>query len=422
MDMKGSFGLEVGSFRAGEIVVSERSTWQGSVLEIDLSGLAASLLGEPGILGVRAELVRPGDPVRLTNVLDVVEPYVDADDPGSTFPGVLGSLSVAGRGRAHRLDTVAVVSTADLLPSTDVAARDIQDGIIDMAGSGAPYTIWSSTTNVVLTFERDPSAPLIEVDASIRRATLKAARDLALLTVEASPDDVEILARPEVSAGLPPVCVILQLGGESPLYDTFFYGTTIRGRLPMPVDPNEVLGGAVTAGAYHWAALRNPTFCYQRSRLLLDLFAAHGSRVDFRGVVITRAYYMGAEEKWRNALLAAKLALQMGARGVILTTDAGGNSHTDTMLTCRACEQLGIPTTVIIAEMGGLTDRVPEADVIVSVGNTDELVPEWRPERVIGGDRLVDGRPAADAGPIPVRNYLAASNQMGEMNLRGVTW
>ncbi len=120
-------------------------------------------------------------------------------------------------------------------------------------------------------------------------------------------------------------------------------------------------------------------------------------------------------------MLAAKVAGELGADGVIVTTDAGGNSHTDTMLTVRACERAGIRTVALVAEMGGLTDHVPEADAIVSVGNAEELVPEWRPERVIGGDMLLDGRPAADCGPVPVRNYLGATCQMGDMDLRAVT-
>ena len=64
-----------------------------------------------------------------------------------------------------------------------------------------------------------------------------------------------------------------------------------------------------------------------------------------------------------------------------------------------------------------MTDWVPEADSIVSTGNVEELVPEWRPERVLGGDTTLDGRPAAEAGPIPVRNYLGAANQMGQLAL-----
>ena len=46
----------------------------------------------------------------------------------------------------------------------------------------------------------------------------------------------------------------------------------------------------------------------------------------------------------------------------------------------------------------------------------------WRPERVLGGERLLDGSAAADAGPIPVRNYLGATNQMGQLALTATTW
>ncbi|MGH3015372.1 MAG: glycine/sarcosine/betaine reductase component B subunit, partial [Gaiellaceae bacterium] len=126
---------------------------------------------------------------------------------------------------------------------------------------------------------------------------------------------------------------------------------------------------------------------------------------------------------------AAEAAVALGADGVIVTTDAGGNSHTDVMLTCRACEEAGVRTTVIVAEMAdpeatspGLTDWVPEADSIVAAGNAEELVPAWTPERVLGGETLLDGTPAAAAGPIPVRNYLGATNQTGQLALTATTW
>src|SRR5207248_8409339 len=118
----------------------------------------------------------------------------------------------------------------------------------------------------------------------------------------------------------------------------------------------------------------------------------------FAGVVLIRGYEQTAEDKERSARTAARLALHLGADGAVVTTDGGGNSHTDTMLTCRACEEAGIRTAVIVAEMAdpestnpGLTDWVAEADCIVSAGNAEELVAEWTPERVLGGERLLDG-------------------------------
>jgi hypothetical protein len=41
---------------------------------------------------------------------------------------------------------------------------------------------------------------------------------------------------------------------------------------------------------------------------------------------------------------------------------------------------------------------------------------------VIGGDTLLDGSDARAAGPIPARNYLGATNQMGQHSLRAVAW
>ena len=99
------------------------------------------------------------------------------------------------------------------------------------------------------------------------------------------------------------------------------------------------------------------------------------------------------------------------------------------MLTCRACESAGIRTVVVVAEETDLdateailTDWVPEADCIVSTGNVEELAPAWRPDRVLGGDTLLDGTPAADAGPIAVRHYLGAANQMGQLRGGATSW
>lgn len=413
--------LECRTFTVRDVVAGRATHWSSGVLELDVETLAETAGREPGLTGVRVHVVRPGEPVRLVNVLDVVEPAAKTGDPGTTFPGALGSLAVAGRGATHRMDGVAVVAAGDLRHSPNVRAGDVQDSLVDMVGPGADYCRWSSTTNVVLDFDCDPAVGVADVDRSIRRATLRVAKDLAAVTLGSVPDQVERLAPAAVDHDLPSVCVILQLEAQGPTSDTFLYGASVAGMLPTLLDPREVLDGAVTSGAYYWASVRNPTYFYQRNQLIRRLLDADGSRLRFVGVIATRAYFMSAFEKSRSALLAAKLARQIGADGAILTTIAAGNSHTDTMLTCRACEQMGVRTTAIVAEMGGLTDWVPEADALVSVGNTEELVADWRPEIVLGGDVLRNGRPAIEAGPVPVRDYLGATSEMGDMRLKAVT-
>jgi hypothetical protein len=270
-----------------------------------------------------------------------------------------------------------------------------------------------------------PSSP------ASRRVTLATAELLAAPTLGADPDHVERFELGPADDDLPAAVALLQLSDLGPLYYEYVYGVPAgQAALPRAVDPAEVLDGAVTCGEYHWAALRNPTIFFQRNELIRALYGEHGGRLRFGGVVLMRGYEQTAEDKERAAERAAAVAAHdLGAAAAVITTDGGGNSHTDTMLTCRACERSGVRTVVIVAEMAdpetpnpGLTDWVPEADCIVSSGNAEELLPAWQPERVLGGDVLLDGTDAANAGPVPVRNYLGATNQMGQRDLTAVAW
>lgn len=404
--------LEVASFVPNECVGGAVTRWTGGRLEIDLDAVTAVGTNEPSIAEVRAWIVGPTDPVRIVNVLDAVEPAVKTADPKKTFPGALGPPALAGRGRTNRIDGVAVIPTCDWRKVTLPDAEELPAACVDMGGPGAERSAWSATTNVVLSFSPQPGAPVAELDRAIRRSTLRTARDLAATTAAEEPDHVETY--PDVSdvrdGDLPAVCVILQVGSEGPLFDTFLYGRAMQGMDPTLLDPREVLDGALTSGAYDWAGMRNPTAFYQRNSLIRELFAADGKRARFAGVIAALGYLDSGSEKQRSAMLSARLAQQLGADGVVCTTFESGNSHTDTMLTVRACERLGIRTVAMVAETnGGLTDSVPEADAIVSVGNEDELVPAWTPERVLGGDDPFPGR------PVPTWAYLGAASQMGDM-------
>jgi Glycine/sarcosine/betaine reductase component B subunits len=389
----------------------------------ELASFPAELMGPmPELEGVDVALVRGGDPVRITHVLDAVEPRVRPDGRPA-FP-VAGR---AGTGRTNRLEGVAVFSCLDF-PAEERTLHE-QESVVDLAGHGAQLTPFAAGANVVLTFRRDGLANE-ELEAWARRTTLAVAEGLARPTLEAEPARVERFELGPADEGLPAVAALVQLSDLGPLYYQFVYGVPAgEAGLPRAIDPAELLDGAVTSGEYHWAALRNPTIVHQRSVLVRALYREHGKRLRFAGVVLIRGYEQTADDKQRAATTAAEAVVELGADGAIVTTDAGGNSHTDVMLTVRACEAAGVRTTAIVAEMAdpdstssGLTDWVPEADSIVSAGNAEELVPAWQPERVLGGDTLLDGTPAAAAGPIPVRNYLGATNQTGQHALTATTW
>lgn len=377
----------------------------------------------PSLDGVDVEVVPPGDPVRITHVLDAVEPRVRPDGRAA-FP----REGTAGEGRTNRLQGVVVVSCLDF--KAEERPLHEQESVVDMAGPGASLSPFAGDAAVVLRFRPRTGLGNQELEASARRTTLAVAEELARPTLEAEPAAVERFELGPVEKELPAVAALVQLSDLGPLYYQYLYGVPAgEAGLPRAIDPAELLDGAVTSGEYHWAALRNPTVVFQRSALVRALYREHGRRLRFAGVVLMRGYEQSAEDKRRAAEAAAEAAVALEADGAIVTTDGGGNSHTDVMLTCRTCEQAGVRTTVIVAEMAdpettspGLTDWVPEADSIVSAGNAEELVPAWTPQRVLGGDTFLDGTPAAAPVPIPVRNYLGATNQTGQLALTATTW
>jgi sarcosine reductase len=384
----------------------------------ELASFSTDLLGDASIEGAEVEIVAPGSSIRVTHVLDAVEPRIRPDSRPA-FP----TQGKAGEGRTNRLEGVVVLSCLDF--ATEDRPLHEQESLVDLAGPGAVYTPFAEETCVVVTFGPPDNARNDEVEAHARGETLALAERLASATLKAEPQRIETFELREPDEGLPRIAALIQLSDLGPLYYQYVYGKPAgQAGLPRAIDPAELLDGAVTCGEYHWAAMRNPTIFFQRNQLVRRLYREHAKRLSFAGVVLMRGYEQSADDKQCAAEAAARRAAELGADGVIITTDAGGNSHTDVMLTCRACEQAGIRTTVLLAEETDpestrpiLTDWVPEADSIVSTGNVEELVEEWRPERVLGGDTLLDGTPASAAGPIPVRNYLGAANQMGQLRL-----
>jgi glycine reductase complex component B subunit alpha and beta len=403
--------LEIATFGIEQIVEGTQTGRDATTLTVSSSQLAVGA-GEPALAEATVEVVRPGEPVRISNVLDVVLPTVKADDPASTFPGILGPATAAGTGRTNRLQGVAVVNSCDWLTPGYVIPEEFPDSLVDMSGPGADRSPFGATANVVLRFVPADGAPMAEVDGAIRRETARVARELAATTLGQEPDDLASYAwpLPAASMDLPAIVPILQVASEGTLVDTFFQGEAMDDLDPTVFDPRSIFDGALTNGAYDWAGVRNVTAVYQDNALLRALFAGHGERLRFAGLIIALGYLDTAEEKQRSALASAQLAASLGADGVICTTFSSGNSHTDTMLTVRACEQAGIATTALVCETnGGLTDHVPEADCLVSTGNEDELVDPWTPQTVIGSVN------AARVGePVPTWAYVAACVETGD--------
>ena len=210
-------------FAVDEIVEGTQTGRDGTTLVVASPQLAVGA-GEPALAEATVEVVRPGDRVRITNVLDVVLPDVRADEPGATFPGVLGgpfdeAMSAA---RIHRLDGVAVLSVCDWLAAGYEGADELPASLVDMAGPAAVRSPWGATSNVVVRCVPATGAPVGEADAAVRRTALHVARELASATLDADGDEVRRVGPPApADASLPAVCLILQVASEGPLVDTF---------------------------------------------------------------------------------------------------------------------------------------------------------------------------------------------------------
>lgn len=385
--------LEIATFAVDEVVEGTQTGWSAGRLTLALPQLAVGAGSQPALAEATVEVVRPGDPVRISNVLDVVLP------------------TVLEGGRLHRLAGAAVLSVCDWREAGVPGSDELQDSIVDLAGPGADRSPWGATVDVVVrcvpASDTDPRSG----DAAVRAMTQAVARAIAEATIGADPDEVRSLGPPPpADASLPSVALVLQVASEGPLVDTFLDGEPLGAFEPFVLDDGALWTGRLTNGAYDWPGVRDVTANHQEPAVVRELRDRHGRELRYAGVILAPGYLDGAEQKRLAAEASAELAVALGADGVVCTTFSSGNSHTDTMLTVQACERRGIGTVALVCETnGGLTDHVPEADCLVSTGNEDELVDAWTPDRVVGG---VAGARVGER--VPAVHYLSGLVQTGD--------
>ena len=99
----------------------------------ELASFSSDLLGEAVVEGAEVEIVPPGSPVRVTHVLDAVEPRIRPDGRAA-FP----TEGRAGEGLTNRLDGVVVLSCLDF-PGEERPLHE-QESIVDLGGPGAALT------------------------------------------------------------------------------------------------------------------------------------------------------------------------------------------------------------------------------------------------------------------------------------------
>ena len=104
--------LEMAEFPVREIRFGGAHRYRDGILEIEGEDLVRRVLEDSRIESARFDVVRPGEPVRVTGIRDVVEPRVKRNGGTQVFPGVLGPVAPVGSGVTHRLSGMAVLATA----------------------------------------------------------------------------------------------------------------------------------------------------------------------------------------------------------------------------------------------------------------------------------------------------------------------
>ncbi len=371
-------------------------------------------------------ICRPGDKTRITNVLDIVEPRTKPDGSGSIFPGFLGIPGKAGNGITKVLEGAAVVEVA--------ALPRVQEGLIDMGGSGAQYSPYSQAQNVVLCFATDSEMDLSEVDRRTRLAGLCASACLAVAGSQASPDVIETFelnpdqTGPALNGELPRVAYICLVQSQGFLRETFVYGKSARGLSPELIHPNEIMDGAIVSGNYVIPSNRNPTYFHLNNPVIHELYRRHHTELIFCGVALCNEHSQ-LEAKENAVVDTVEIVKTLGAAGVVITKEGGGNADTDLMLMCQKCEAEGIRTVVIGNEAAGadgadpsLAHTVKEADAFVTTGNNDAPIKLDPVTNVIGQGPLPGITGDLKEGMIiPLGRIIGATNLLGYNFLSSIT-
>lgn len=391
-------------------------------LFINQADLDRFILEDERILSCQIELAKPGQSVRIIPVKDVIEPRAKID--GQLFSGILDHMDELGSGTTIALKGCAIVTTGAIV--------GFQEGIIDMSGPLVDYTPFASLQNIVLVIEKKPHLSAHEHEQMIRETGIRVAEHIGRLgfTVMGEEKELEwpdLVSRSRRYPDLPKVGYLCLCMAQGLLHDTYFYGKKVQHIVPTMVSPLEVFDGAIVSGNCVSPGSKTTTWHHQNNAVMNECLNRHSDSLNFMAMAIS-PLMTTLEEKYRNTLLAAKLMISLGVDGVVISQEGFGNPTTDLMMICRELEKNGIKTVLISNEDAGvdglsepLPDGTPEADAIISTGNSNATIELPVMERVIGDLKAVERITGGFVGSIQPdgRLIIEIHGIMGSHNLQG---
>lgn len=380
--------FELRNIHIRDVVFGSDQGIRDGILTVDPEELRQVVEEDKRVKAVRFDLAKPGDSCRILPVKDVIEPRAKLEG-GEAFPGLFReTMETVGTGITYVLKGCAVVSTGPIV--------GFQEGLIDMSGPGAQYTIFSKLNNIVMHITKADQVDQHEHEEVVRLAGIKLAHyigKLGLTYPEYESQHYEWLPIGEKFAqfpDLPKVVYVCNCMAQGLLHDTYFYGRDCKALIPTILSPLEYMDGAIVSGNCVSPGSKTTTYHHLNNAVITSLLEKHGKEINFMGVVLN-PLMVTLKEKYRNIMLTTKAVQSLSAEGAIISQEGFGNPTTDLMLTCQGLEQRGIKTVIITNEDAGidgmsesLPDSVQEANAIVSTGNSNATILLPKMDRILG--------------------------------------
>lgn len=408
--------LELGNIFINDIRFGALTMIKEGVLYINREELLEKIGGDPRIVSIEVDIARPGEETRIMPVKDVIEPRVKVSGSGGVFPGFISKVEMVGSGRTHVLKGAAVVTAGKIV--------GFQEGIIDMSGSGADYTPFSRTNNLVLVCTPVEKLQQHEHEQALRLIGLKAAVYLGEAGRNVDPDEVKVYETLSLTEGLnkypglPKVAYVYMLQTQGLLHDTYVYGVDAKRIVPTLIYPTEVMDGAIVSGNCVSACDKNPTYVHLNNPIIEDLYGRHGKDYNFVGVIITNEN-VTLMDKERSSNWTAKLAEFLGLDAVIISEEGFGNPDTDLMMNCKKISDKGIKTVLVTDEYAGrdgasqsLADADKAADAVVTAGNANEIIELPAMKKVLGYLEPADSIAGGFSGSLKPDGSITAELQV----------
>lgn len=419
--------LELRKIHIKDVVFEKQNILKDDILYLNYSSLKELILKDKRIKDVDFEIAKPGESVRIFPVKDVIEPRAKVE--GEIFPGVFKEyMNYGGSGITYVLEGCAIVTTGPIV--------GFQEGLIDMSGPGAQYSIFSKLINIVMTITKNESINPHDHEETVRLAGLKLADYIGKIGLDYEVYKSQYYEWNDMCkknlefSELPKVAYVYNCMSQGLLHDTYFYGRDSKLICSTIISPLEVMDGAIVSGNCVSPGSKTTTYHHLNNAVIKECMEKHGKEINFIGVVLN-PLMVTLKEKYRNCMLSVKCVEMLGADGVIISQEGFGNPTTDLMLICQSLEKKGIKTVVITNEDAGidgmsesLPDSVIEAVAIVSTGNSNSTIMLPKMDKVIGNLKDIEKTTGGNVNSIQDDGRLLVEIHgiMGSHNLQGNTY